>query len=667
MSTSLATLTADFFENLLQIISGNDLASLMMSGNRLLRHKLRLSCFEFRLETPSALFPFTALNLPKLRTLSVKSIEEAVTYLDFRKGGDLALTRGHKTLEKIELRFPNSPAFFISLNRSVPRLTIRDRFPMLSTLTLDEICCEKPLEGLFGEFPETLRKLSLTYTASRFPPRLCLASLCNLPAQLESLELSGFLLNDPAQRAFDFGTLFPANLRHLTLDQLAEATILDYWPPVLQTLRFSVLESSHTLTWRSSKIPPNLVELYVSASDWQFELDAPYPHTLKILDFPGCSMDLSEDNIANLPAGLTTVPIHFLRMAVRFSVAGRPMALESICKRLVHLEHMEIWCKEQSGMLPGGLKSLHLPTAFAIEQPLPSGLKNLMISAPHPLESLKHLPSTITTLHVRREESVILTGLFPPWNAAEVDYLTSRMLLTSFDIEMTSIVSGSCLASLKGVETLKILMIRQASPPDMLSSPNWLPHCLPENLEYLQISSSPQTRNRPMIAQKNDDIITDDFLRLCNLAKATPHLKTLIWDCKLPQAVLLGPSFASLPRGLLSLSFSFMVGDLLLDACSQLPRSLKRLELKLMDQNETKISNKHFEALPESLQQMSLFVGDPADLDQRLLEILPKSIAVFDLLGRHTVLLCSQLDAFLDSNPLCKGFRCNFSTSRNWN
>lgn len=45
MSASLATAAPDFLTHLVEYLSADDFIALMKTGSRLLRHKLRLSCF----------------------------------------------------------------------------------------------------------------------------------------------------------------------------------------------------------------------------------------------------------------------------------------------------------------------------------------------------------------------------------------------------------------------------------------------------------------------------------------------------------------------------------------------------------------------------------------------------------------------------------------------
>lgn len=140
MCASLATIASDFISLLVLRLNGDDFALLMASGNRLLRHKLRLCCeaLLFKKTAFATKFPFAALDLPKLRSLTVHCIAKIPTHLDFRHGGALALTRGSKTLEEINFRFENSHALFMSYNSSIRRLTVRERFPALTTLILQK-------------------------------------------------------------------------------------------------------------------------------------------------------------------------------------------------------------------------------------------------------------------------------------------------------------------------------------------------------------------------------------------------------------------------------------------------------------------------------------------------------------------------------------------------
>lgn len=134
MSGSLATIAPDCLSNLILYLNGDEFASLMITGNRLLRHKLTLNCHELSFQLLHCnKFPFAALELPKLRSLAVSSVQRIAAYLDFRQDGEKALTRGSKSLEKLDLRFCNAHGLLLSPGRSLPRLSVRDRFPSLTT------------------------------------------------------------------------------------------------------------------------------------------------------------------------------------------------------------------------------------------------------------------------------------------------------------------------------------------------------------------------------------------------------------------------------------------------------------------------------------------------------------------------------------------------------
>lgn len=190
----------------------------MKTGNRLLRRKLANNCKSFFEPLQATKFPFAVLQLPKLNSLTVMCTEGVPSYMDLSNGGELALVQGSKTIEKIEFRFRNSLALFLSPNESFLRLSVRDRFPSLTSLILRDIIFIHSLESMFGELSENLRTFSLGFAYQGNPPSISLASVAKLPRYLKTLELSGcnvtYAENDDK---IDLQNILPPNLVHLTL------------------------------------------------------------------------------------------------------------------------------------------------------------------------------------------------------------------------------------------------------------------------------------------------------------------------------------------------------------------------------------------------------------------------------------------------------------------
>lgn len=298
---------------------------------------------------------------------------------------------------------------------------------------------------------------------------------------------------------------------------------------------------------------------------------------------------------------------------------------EKLFDRLPYIE--KLTCKDtELSCFPAGLKSLnyHIPNFVA---PLPKSLTSLQIDRPLPSTYFATLPATLRVLCVGYVQlnDKNLNLQFQPWNADDVAQLVSKVQLEELQIIMKCIDDSPSLASLSNMKSLKKIAIHRIALEDMESSPQWLPQCLPSDLKYLHLD---YRTNFDSLFARDDPIekISDDFLRLCDLASVTPHLKTLFLTCRDRLTVEFGGSFASLPRELIQLEFFFERAELLPEAASLLPRSLKRLNLTLGTQSEHIISNSHFERLPETLQDFSFEVGSKHSVDEKLLEILPNSI-----------------------------------------
>lgn len=661
MSASLATLAPDCISNLILFLNGDDFAVLMCSGDRLLRHKIHLNCYDLFFPVRHATkFPLAALSLPQLRSFRVSGIRELVAYLDFGENIQKVLSQGCKTLQKLELQFRNCAGLFLSPGKSIPRLPIRDRFPSLSTLILDDIICTDPLDSLFGEFPEILTTLSFTYHKVIGEPTLCLSCIEKLPRNLTSLTLSGFRLSNRHKRYSSFENLFPPHLEHLEIVYLSEHHLIDHFPSSLKYLRFEITSDAPEFEWRSSKIPPTLVSLEFALGRGNLVLDVPLPSTLENLEHSVSGTLLP--SLENLPRSLKSVP-------------GGLMArneLKSILDRFPNLQHTTIIREEMVPALPKGLKSLYCQVPLKLDScALPSGLKSLTMAAPSFAHTLHHIPSSLTTLRLGSYSFDTQQGYpsvklqFPPWSPLEYEQLASRLQLVNIYLEMKLVWNVSSLRPLSTIESLEHCSFLNGWPLLMETAPDWLPQCLPKNLTSLSLLFSTGSDNIidgvPVPAPKKPNTVGETFLSACNLAEVTPKLQMLSLNCASLTPVTLGAAaFASLPRGLLELVFHFSLVDLAVDAISQLPRTIVRLHLGLNEQSNQQLTNYHFAGLPEKLAKLTLWVGSKASIDDELLQILPKSIVALSYIsgafGSRAKTGFADLPNFLGSNPLSRGF-----------
>lgn len=228
--------------------------------------------------------------------------------------------------------------------------------------------------------------------------------------------------------------------------------------------------------------------------------------------------------------------------------------------------------------------------------------------------------------------------------------LVSKLSLESFTIESEFVETVFSLAPVKKMETLKIFSIRSIDFTELQVASAWLPKCLPRNLQSLQIHFVDYA------VSGEDKNLNDNFLRCCDLASVTPHLKSLEIKAKIHVVTSFHQYFASLPLGLLKFGLEFENTILHPEAMSLLPRSLKQLRLVLNNHCQSQISNKYFEGLPEALQSFSLELAVRSSINAKVFEILPKSIVDLDIVGKYSISMQRKLQKatkkFLKRNRL---------------
>lgn len=664
--SSLETLAADCLANVVQYLNGYEFMALLTTGNRLVRHKLSLTCTSLRFEAmPSSKFPFSALNLPNLLSLSVIGIKEAPTYLEFLDEQGLGLSVGSKRLEKLEIDCLNSLALVIPPNSTIPRLPIRERFPSLTTLIIHGFSCESLLEDLFGELPDFLTVLSLESARTMKIPEISLCSLGNLPRNLSFLSIVRFKITSSGEKPVsNFESLLPKNLTYLALDWLYDHEILNYLPSSLQFLRFGFPQGSR-LCWKSA--PPLIVKVISDLGlndDSKLPLPLPYEifecgRKVKPQNAPSMSTD-------NAYSDVNTIPNIFWRQVTSHSTRNAITTIDSAFNRFPNIEYVAIKDGMSFSSLPSRLKKLgyHYCLQFA-DFPLPSGLKSVYFFVPAPISNLGNISSSsLRSLHLGSMEGkgldwvsyeLFFASDYQPWTRQDFSQLASRWRLSSLGIDCKYIDTPySCLEPLKQMETLQSLSIIAIPPEMMESTPEWLIHCVPTNLKELTLHYTPRHD------VDKSGIISDDFLRLCNFAETTPRLRTLIVKSGLADPMLLGPFFDSLPRGLLKLVLIFQIADLQLGAIATLPSSLKNLKLELWKRSSCYLCADHFVGLPSRLAELLISLSPQDRIDEaQLLPLLPKSIVSL-LFPSPRAGISQRMDGFIRSflkqNSLCKGF-----------
>lgn len=611
---ALATLPNDIIGQCLRYLNGEDLISLMQTGNRQLRHKLAHNCHYFEIyPCHNTRFPFAALKLPALKSLSLSGHEEVISYVNYMDGVETSFNQVCKSIEEINFRIANASAFLLPIKASIPRLPIRDRFPSLTKLILHDFICEEQLKDeVFGEFPETLTFLSLKAVdpldCNDCDNDFCVTTISKLPRQLKSLELLNFCIGHFNSENVAYEDALPPNLTHLALDDIYDVPILSYLPSSLTTLRFGWQScgTAPQLDWKLSTIPPGLVSLSIGlfCDGLQVVEDAPLPSTLESVDY---GVGFEGFSLETLPGSLKTAPKYL------FTYDDDIKMLQNF----ENLEYASIWRERTSvAIFPTCLKALVCRGPCAIDSPLPNGLTELVLSVLPNHIDLANIPSSLTSLSALGSE----LSIFSPWGRKEFVNIASWKFLSTLTISWTDIHSGYSLAPLAGMNSLKNFDISSVPWRGLLETPEWLPQCLPATLRTFAMST---TNDAPL-----SRALEEDFFSGWNLQTVTPSLTSLEINCRYVSRQFIIPLstafFASLPRGLLSLLLNIAPAALELDAIAQLPRTIQLFGLVSLEKSNS-LSDNHFRGLPP-LPDFNLLYSALASVTPNIYNILPKSI-----------------------------------------
>lgn len=383
-----------------------------------------------------------------------------------------------------------------------------------------------------------------------------------------------------------------------------------------------------------------------------FDVDALLPCALERLEFAyRFQADNSRLPIEQLPKGLKKIP------KLLFS-AESDADKETVLKRFSNLEYAEVHFESALQYISERLQTLISEKPLFLDFALPRGLTELNLCLPPPSSNLKHIPSSLTSLNIassritRVYSTPEVIEKFPPWTMSDFSHFADQMRLTSLFIEWKFVYSGSCLAPLSKLQTLKIFKIDRISLQGWLDSPEWLLKCLPSSLTELKLNTAGIESDIPVMAPK------ENFSPILGLDKVTPHLKLLELYCNEKVGLVLSAElFASLPRRLLKMDCQLMMGSLSLNAVAQLPRSLQYLALSLSPIYQSEqLSDDHFEGLPPSLAEFALYCFSPmTSITPKLVDLLPKSVSMVH--GMDTPQFRARLNELFLSNPISEGFR----------
>lgn len=626
MST-LSALASDCIANLLEYLTGNEIHLLWSTGDRILRTKLARSIsslkFNFR---QGDKFPFAALNLPHLRSLSVEAKEYHFLHLEEAAiTASSSLERCNSRITSLRLHFRNVGSLFTRPGS----LSLSDRF--LSLTDLDMCCyCNDRFINSFSELPKTLTRLKIsahesTYAATQAISILDLFAISNLPRCLLTLEiLWNNIWESPGQEdgGSRFEGLFPPHLTSLSLCYLENYTILDNLPSNLEELSLKFQFESEKDT-PVSIFSPKLTSLEIYTP---LMFDSPLPPKLTRLKVPRTTYQalLTHGNGDPNWKGLPLPP--YLQIDP-MEVPDLPNDLFRRFKRIQSAtirqpHHLDELCESP---IEGFPQRLYIQTrGVKFTKPLPSGIKLLTLIDPMHGDDIQSLPRHLTELDISSLGNSASAELPPPWSLDHVAQLPET--LRHLFIPLYVVNDTQNLAPISKLPLVEFVLTDIPSS-QLKTAPTWLPYCLPFHLTTLEL------RRR----QFEIELFSPESITLCHLAEVVPHLRSFSTDILFNKDAPMGPLFASLPRNMESL-FLRLCAAFELDALSFLPRQLERLFISFIDtrlpDSDRFITNEHFKGLPERLGDFSLHLASKQNLNETLVHYLPKTVHIFRFSSR---------------------------------
>lgn len=579
MST-IATLSSDCIALLLEYLSGNDIRSLLTSGDRVLRPKIVRNVKRIRNYDN---FPFSALKLPHLQSLSVTCFKDC--HLRFHEGDNpesIAPRTSNSRITTFRLEAANAAALF-----TLPgSLSLQERFPSLTDLHLECFATDRLVEA-FSEFPSsTLTRLRISSVSSDHD--LSIYSISRLPRSLLSLHLKWRHITCDAGADSKDGTfegLFPPHLTTLELATISGYTVLDHLPQNLEHLTLFFHFGFNARKIAFSLLPPKLVSL---ETDLEIEFDSPINDNFTSFFLVARSIDelVSLQDITELfraPPALPLAPPDFYASAngsyQRFNRIERCFISNKDDLELVAHTQMD------EGY-PKLLESRESHLRFL--KPLPKSIKTLILTdSSHP-DDIQMLPRQLEELTIN---PMLCNGQVPSWDLEHALLLPEYLRTLSIPCEVVD--NPAKLAPISKF-FLERLCLPYIPMKHFKSLPNWLPYCLPPHLKTLELSSS-------------DNKLNPDAIRLCKLDETVPHLVSLTINTQLTNESSVGLLFASLPRNLQILDFQslsiFEQGTM-----SFLPRHIEQMSLSFYDSSKCPLSvtESHFEGIPERLCSLTL-------------------------------------------------------------
>lgn len=626
--SNLVALAPDCIAHLLEYLSSNDIHTLLSTGDFILRRKVTLNVRRLSLlPRHNENFPFSALKLPHLKSLSVLCNQAA--YLRFENGDTASSTdleTRNSTLSSLRLHFRNAPAFFCRPGS----LSLEYRFPSLTELSL-ECFGRSELAKSLARLPKTLTKFRLERWSSGLLDEcpLDIFELSNLPRTILDLEIVWMPIKEVRERqnseAIAFEDILPPQLTFLSLSHLSERTILSHLPKSLENLFLQFAPGGADLTeMKTSLLPPDLTCLKLNIP---LIFDNPLPSGLVTFKLPLeteiklRTRDGGDPNWKGLP----------LPPRLEYDHPYPTIADHCLLKRVSHIIISE---ESQLDTLFELSKNKDFPKSFTSElpllrilKPLPSSIKHVNLLDSMHGDDVTMLPSRLEQFFISRPQKIEYSSLPPSWTMQQVAELPRylRELHIPFDI-----VKDGC--KLAPISKLFLNSLELVGVPGehLQLAPNWLGSCLPLHLSKLTIFTSRQERTK----------ISPDCIRLCNLGEAVPHLSSFSMEIKFSYEAPMGPLFASLPSNLRELEINFTPSVFEQDALSKTPRTLRALTMCFIEDlfdfaAPNSMGCKHFEGLPPRLEFLEVYPPRNAAIGTEIAEYFPSSLCEITIWSPH--------------------------------
>lgn len=612
---TLAAISCDSLAYLLEYLTGDEIHSLLCSGDRLLRSKVAQSLRRLELRPRhNEDFPFTALRLPQLQSFSVICYGKCYLRLkDDENFGSTSLEGRKSRLTSLHLEFTNLAALFTQ----EASISMYERFPLLTELVL-RCSPSSQLVDALSWLPQTLTKLAVDTRRGQISLRSLshgpdINSIANLPKSLLSLDLSWYAIyaqNDQVNLA----SLLPPRLTALKILSFKKYTVVTHLPPNLVSLGLD-MQANGTF-WQTSLLPKNLTEL---RTNQPLNFDCPLPQSLVTLNVPNdtyeilLTLDNGNPNWKGLPLppGLEycyidclEAPNDYYRRIKRILAVGinKDGQIEEVSRNQHEGFPKKMDCNVQN---------------IRFFKPLPPSIDTVNIMLSMAGEDIQMLPKSLKVLDFNVWDADEDFVPFPPWSLEHVAQLPKY--LQELKISFNFIDDGRKLAPISGI-ALDKLFLTEVPTSQLETAPDWLPSCLPRHLKSLDL----------IVKLLDQGGVSTECIRLCNLAEAVPHLERLMMEVRFTDAHIMTPLLSSLPPKLDFLSLLSLRAVFEHGAFSSLPKSLARIIIGFAEESEDEsngcMSNDHLQGLPERLSELSITLSSNHTIDGKVVKYFPKTL-----------------------------------------